>query len=59
MTGEILEEFKERITHLQLESYSDGRFEVFLNGDKIYSKKQTHQFPEYAEIQASLASKKR
>lgn len=58
MTGKILEEFKERITHLQLEPYSDGRFEVFINGDKIYSKKQTHEFPEYAEIQAALHKKR-
>ncbi len=52
-----MEEFKERITCLQLEPFSDGRFEVFLNGDKIYSKKQTHEFPEYAEIQTALHKK--
>jgi selenoprotein W-related protein len=31
-----------------------GRFEVFVDGEKIYSKLQTGRFPENEEIFASL-----
>ncbi|OFW31381.1 MAG: hypothetical protein A3J28_04135 [Acidobacteria bacterium RIFCSPLOWO2_12_FULL_60_22] len=57
MTGKILEEFKQRITFLQLQPFGDGRFEVFLNEDKIFSKLETHRFPEYEEIRAVLTRK--
>ena len=54
MTQKILEEFKQRITFLQLQPFGDGRFEVFVDGTKIFSKKETSRFPEYAEIQPAL-----
>ncbi|MBI4464541.1 MAG: SelT/SelW/SelH family protein [Acidobacteria bacterium] len=57
MTQKILEEFKERITYLQLQPFGDGRFEVFVNGKRIFSKLETHRFPEYEEIRSSLPPK--
>jgi len=39
---------------LTLAPYNDGRFEVFADGKKIYSKKATGRFPEYDEVHASL-----
>ena len=52
-----MEEFKQRITFLQLQPFGDGRFEVFVNEDKIFSKLETHRFPEYEEIRAVLTRK--
>ena len=54
MTQKILEEFKQRITYLQLQPFGDGRFEVLVDGTKIFSKHQTHRFPEYPEIRDAL-----
>ena len=34
--------------------FDDGRFEVIVDGTKIYSKLETHQFPEYADVRAAL-----
>ena len=33
-----------------------GVFEVTINGDLVWSKKQTKRFPEYSEIEEALAS---
>jgi selT/selW/selH-like putative selenoprotein len=52
----LLTEYKQRIRHLTLVPYADGRFEVFANEKKIYSKKATGRFPEYAEVQQVLES---
>jgi len=50
-----LEEFKQRVASLQLQPFSDGRFEVFLNETRIFSKLESHCFPEYEEIRPTLA----
>ena len=55
MTQKILEEFKQKIAYLQLQPFGDGRFEVFLNDQKIFSKLEAHRFPEYEEIRKKLA----
>ena len=34
-----------------------GAFEVFLDGEQIFSKWETHRFPEYAEILATLTAR--
>jgi len=49
-----LEEFKQRVASLQLQPFSDGRFEVFLNETRIFSKLESHRFPEYEEIRPTL-----
>ena len=36
---------KQRIKMLELVPFNDGRFEVFKNDAKIYSKLETHAFP--------------
>ncbi|MBI4442092.1 MAG: SelT/SelW/SelH family protein [Acidobacteria bacterium] len=54
MTQKILEEFKQRIACLQLQPFDDGRFEVLVDGKKIFSKLQSHRFPEYSEIRVAL-----
>jgi selT/selW/selH-like putative selenoprotein len=42
------------VKSLTLIPYDDGRFEVFVDGKKIYSKKATGRFPEYGEIRTSV-----
>ena len=54
MTQQILEEFKQRVASLELRPFADGRFEVFLNETRIFSKLELHRFPEYAEIRPLL-----
>jgi len=55
LTLQILEEFKQRVTSLQLQPFSDGRFEVFLNETRVFSKLESRRFPEYEEIRPTLA----
>ncbi len=59
MTEKILTEFKQKVRELRLAPFDDGRFEVFVNGEKIYSKLSTHRFPEYAEIRPALQKQAR
>jgi selT/selW/selH-like putative selenoprotein len=54
LTQQILEEFKQQVGSLQLKPFSDGRFEVFLDDAKIFSKLDSHRFPEYPEIRTKL-----
>ena len=54
MTQQILEEFKQGIASLALQPFADGRFEVFLNEARIFSKLETRRFPEYEEIRPLL-----
>jgi selT/selW/selH-like putative selenoprotein len=42
------------VKSLTLTPHDDGRFEVFVDGKKIYSKKAIGRFPEYAEIRAVI-----
>jgi selenoprotein W-related protein len=50
----ILTSNKQQVQGLTLVPYDDGRFEVVVNGTKIYSKLETGVFPDNREIQAAL-----
>jgi selenoprotein W-related protein len=50
LTEKILRAGKQRIKALELVPFSDGRFEVFRNGKKLYSKLDTGEFPDEEEI---------
>ncbi len=54
MAEYILTSNKQQVQGLTLVPYDDGRFEVIVNGTKIYSKLETHVFPDNGEIQAAL-----
>jgi selT/selW/selH-like putative selenoprotein len=54
LTQSILEEFKQEIQSLELQPFADGRFEVFVNGSRIFSKLESQRFPEYKEIRTAL-----
>ena len=46
MTDKLLNELKENIASLSLSPFADGRFEVIVDGKKIYSKLETKEFPD-------------
>ena len=45
---------KQDMTELALAPYADGRFEVYVDGDRIYSKLETGDFPDEATIVAKI-----
>jgi selT/selW/selH-like putative selenoprotein len=45
LTEKLLVAGKQRVKLLELVPFNDGRFEVFKNDAKIYSKLETHTFP--------------
>ncbi len=45
---------KQQVQGLTLVPYDDGRFEVIVNGTKIYSKLETGVFPDNKAVQAAL-----
>ena len=54
MTQKILTELKQRVSSLELKPYSDGRFEVYVNSKKIFSKLAEHRFPEATDVLKEL-----
>ena len=46
MTTKILTQFKIKIGSLSLSPFADGRFEIFVDDKRIYSKLETGQFPD-------------
>jgi selenoprotein W-related protein len=46
LTSQLLTTYKQKIKDLTLIPVGDGAFELSLNGDLIYSKLKTGQFPE-------------
>jgi selenoprotein W-related protein len=52
-----LERFKLRLTSLELVPDKGGCFEVTVNGELIYSKLATGQFPNEEEIEAQVAQR--
>ena len=44
------------MTELALAPYADGRFEVIVDGKKIYSKLETGEFPDEDEIVRQISS---
>lgn len=50
----MLRKFKQKIKSLSLSPFADGRFEVFLDDKKIWSKLETKQFPEDDAVLALL-----
>ena len=50
MTEKLITEFKDKIKRLVLIPSDGGRFEVSIDGRRIFSKLETGKFPEYQEI---------
>jgi selenoprotein W-related protein len=54
LTSKIAGALKQNMTELSLAPYADGRFEVFVDEDRIYSKLETGEFPDEETIVAKL-----
>lgn len=50
MTERILKQYKAKIDELKLIPSDGGRFELSIDGDLVYSKLATGQFPDEEEI---------
>jgi selT/selW/selH-like putative selenoprotein len=53
-TSELLSGYQHVISGLTLVTGSKGVFDVRVNGDLIFSKDQSHRYPEEGELLASL-----
>ena len=54
MTTKVLTQFKQQLQGLELEPSSGGCFELTVNGDLIYSKLQTGEFPDEDSLVAEI-----
>ena len=46
MASKVLTEYKQKLESMELQPSSGGCFELTVNGDLIYSKLETGQFPD-------------
>ena len=56
MASQILSTLKQRIESFELEPSDGGCFELTVNGELVYSKIATGQFPEEADMVSKLKS---
>jgi len=54
VTDEILDHFRGKVKEVKLITSSGGVFEVTVNGEKIYSKKETGKFPSSKSLIAKI-----
>ena len=57
MTGKLLTTYKQKISDLKLIPAGGGAFEISLNGDLIYSKLKTKQFPDEKWVLDAVGSR--
>ena len=57
MTTKLLTSYKQRIEELRLIPADGGCFELSINGDLVYSKLKTGQFPDEQAILDLVASR--
>ena len=54
LTAKIADALKQDMTELTLAPFGDGRFEVFIDDEKIYSKLDTGDFPDDETLVAKI-----
>jgi len=54
LTERLIKELKSRIKRLVLVPSDGGRFEVSIDGKRVFSKLQTGRFPDYQEIRKHI-----
>lgn len=55
LTEQILGLFKTEVSSLEIVPSRGGVFEVYQDGELIFSKKQSGRFPEWDEIRGALS----
>ncbi len=53
----LLSNFKQNVSTLELEPAAGGCFEVTADGDLLYSKLATGEFPDEAEIERAVSAR--
>jgi selenoprotein W-related protein len=59
LTEKILRELKLDVEQLTLVPGKGGRFEIFVDGDEIYSKLETGEFPDEDVIVSQVVARSR
>ncbi len=57
MASKILTEYKLRLEGLELQPSTGGCFELTIDGDLVYSKLETGQFPEEDEMVTAVGAR--
>ncbi len=57
MTEKLALALKENMSELALAPYADGRFEVIVDGEKVWSKLDTGDFPDEETVVAKIRAK--
>ena len=57
MTAKILSHFKQKVATLELQPAGGGCFELTVNGQLIYSKLQTGEFPDEDAMIAEISKR--
>ncbi len=52
MTEQLITEFKQALEEVALVPASGGRFEVYVDGEMVFSKKEAGRFPKYEEVRS-------
>lgn len=57
MTDELAKALKQKMRELTLAPFADGRFEVFVNAERVWSKLETGDFPDNATLVAKIVKR--
>jgi selenoprotein W-related protein len=57
LTSKLLSEYKQRIKDMKLIPEGGGCFELSVNGELLYSKLKTGQFPDEAQMLAEVGKR--
>jgi len=50
LVSQLITRLKQRYEEITLAPFADGRYEIFVNRKKIYSKLESGEFPDEAKI---------
>ncbi|MCK6460091.1 MAG: Rdx family protein [Planctomycetes bacterium] len=59
MTEKIAKALKQKMSELTIAPFADGRFEVYVDGRKIWSKLETGEFPDEPTVVSHALSARR
>jgi selenoprotein W-related protein len=57
LTEKLLKDFKKQVQSMALIPAGGGVFEVTVDGNLVFSKKEQGRFPEYAEVKKAIDGK--
>ncbi len=55
--AELANALKQNMSEIAIAPYADGRFEVIVDGETIYSKLKTGEFPQDADMVKAIQSR--